>query len=201
MLTDVRDNATPLMQVATPLNQAGPAPGRRLRRRMALAAACATLTAFVATSFALFIWPATDAPRHVDAVLVLDGPNEAAREHTAFRLVEQGYAPVLLFSQGRYHSTPCPVLRKVDVVCFVPSPGRTVGEIAFAERYAHAHGWETLMVVAGHEQATRARLLLQRCFPGRALVVPAPIRVLTLPYDVLYEWGALAKALLIDRGC
>jgi hypothetical protein len=160
------------------------------------------LAALLALSCAFFVWPPSDRPEHVDAVLSLDGSNERLRAERAVALVEEGYAHVLLFSQGAYRSTPCPRVRHVTVVCFVPEPARTVGEIEFAARYAARHGWHSLMVVPGHTQATRARLLLARCFKGRAVVVPAASPPLVdLVVGVAYEWGALVKALLVDRGC
>ena len=166
-----------------------------------VAALAILLAAFITASCVLFVWPVTDKPQHVDAVLSLNGPGETARERLAISLVEEGYSSVLLFSQGSYHNTPCPVLRGIDVVCFVPSPARTVGEVEFAAHYARQHGWHSLIVVSGHEQTTRARLLMSRCFAGRTLIVPAPLQLSQLPYGVIYEWGALLKALTWDRGC
>lgn len=175
--------------------------GRLYRARKAGLVVGALLGSYVALSCALFVWPTADAPRRVDAVVSLDGPGEAARERLAVSLVERGIAPVLVFSQGAYHSTPCPVVPRVKVICFTPVPGRTVGEVEFAARLARGHHWGSLLVVPGHEQATRARLLMRRCFTGRVLVTPAPLSVASLPYEVLYESAALAKALVWDRRC
>jgi uncharacterized SAM-binding protein YcdF (DUF218 family) len=149
----------------------------------------------------LFVWPATDRPQRVDAIVSMDGDDEAAREAKAVSLAKQGYAPVLLFSQGAFRSTPCPKVPRTTVVCFEPVPGRTVGEVEWAARYARAHRWHSLMIVPGRAQATRARLLMERCFSGRIVVVPAGVPLLHLPYQVVYEWGALVKALLVDTGC
>jgi hypothetical protein len=159
------------------------------------------LGAFIVASSVLFIWPASDQPRQVDAIVSLAGSNEVAREAKAISLAKQGYAHVLLFSQGAFHSQPCPKVPGVTVVCFEPVPGRTVGEVEWASRYARKHGWHSLMIVPGRAQVTRARLLIERCFPGRTVVVPAPVPLLQLPYEVVYEWGALTKALLVDRKC
>ena len=161
-----------------------------------------TFAAFIALSCALFVWPVADRPQHVDAVLSLDGSNEHLREQRALDLLREGYARVLLFSEGHYPEVPCPKVPHVVVVCFVPKPARTVGEIEFAARYAARHAWQSLMVVPGRTQATRARLLLARCFKGRAVVVPAAAPpFIELPYQVAYEWGALVKALWVDPGC
>ena len=158
--------------------------------------------AVVGLSCALFVWPASDQPRHVEAILSLDGSNEQLRLARTVALARAGYAKVLLFSQGAYRSEPCPKVAGIRVVCFVPRPARTVGEIEFAARYEAQRAWHSLMVVPGHAQATRARVLLARCFKGRAVVVPAAAPpVLDLAYQVAYEWGALVKALFIDSGC
>ena len=156
---------------------------------------------FVTLSALLFVWPATDQPRHVDAIVSLNGENEAARESRAVSLAERGYARVLLFSQGNSHTTPCPKVPRVSVVCFSADPGRTAGEVKFAARYARRHGWHTLMLVPGQAQVTRARLLMKRCYSGHITVVAAPVGLSHIPYEVVYEWGALAKALLIYRNC
>lgn len=174
----------------------------RRARALLLGSVGLVFATVVAMSCALYVWPAADRPTRVDAVLSLDGANEVARMRTAVNLVTEGYAPVLLFSRGAYGSEPCPRLARVKVVCFIPRPARTVGEIAFAAHYAAVRGWRSLMVVPGHTQATRARLLLARCFKGRAVVVPGPPPpVVELPYAVAYEWAATLKALLVDRGC
>jgi uncharacterized SAM-binding protein YcdF (DUF218 family) len=178
-----------------------PSPHTCRARCAGLLACLVLLAAFVISSSVLFVWPASDQPQHVDAILSLNGTDEAAREGRGISLAEEGYAPVLLFSQGAYGSTPCPRVPKVLVVCFTPVPARTLGEVQFAAHYLTARGWRSLMVVPGRAQATRARLLMRRCFSGRLEIVPAPAQLLHLPFEVAYEWGALAKALFTDRRC
>ena len=159
------------------------------------------MIAFLTASAVLFVFPASDQPRHVDAILSLDGENEPAREALAISLVKQGYAPVLLFSQGNSDTIPCPRVPRIRVICFEAVPGRTAGEVEFAARLAHREGWGSLMIVPGRAQVTRARMLLERCYSGRITVVAAPVPLAHLPYEVAYEWGGLAKALFIDRAC
>jgi len=158
------------------------------------------IAAFLAASAVLFVFPATDQPRHVDAILSLNGTDEVARESLAIKLAEEGYARVLLFSQGN-GPTPCPKVPHVKVVCFIAVPGRTVGEAEFAANYAKHHRWDSIMVVPSRAQATRARLLLKRCFSGEVVVVPASFQLPHFPFEVIYEWAGLAKALLVDRQC
>ena len=176
-------------------------PRRRLRRRTVFAALGLVIVAFVTASSLLFVWPATDPPQRVDAILSLNGGNESARESLSISLAKMGYARVLLFSQGNSHTTPCPEVPGVSVVCFAADPGNTAGEVRFAARYTHNHRLHSLLVVPGRAQVTRARMLMKRCFSGHVAFVAAPITLGQIPYDVAYEWGALAKALFIYRTC
>ena len=105
----------------------------------------AAVAVFVIASAVLFVWPPTDKPTATDAILSLDGRNESVREALAISSGGAGYAPVLLFSQGNSYTTPCPVVPHIRVVCFEASPGRTIGEVEFAARYARARGWHRLM--------------------------------------------------------
>jgi hypothetical protein len=180
----------------------GEADEPRRARRLVLVPVVLLLAAFVALSCALFVWPAADRPKHVGIVLSLNGRNENLREQRALALVREGYAPVLLFSEGNYPQVPCPTVPRVLVVCFLPRPARTVGEIEFAARYAAHYGWHSIMVVPGRTQATRARLLMARCFKGHTVVVPAAAPpFFDLLAQVAYEWGALTKALVLQPGC
>ena len=171
---------------------------RRTRRYRLLAAIAILVVGFLTASSVLFVWPSTDHPRHVDAIVSLNGTDEADREGLAVSLAEQGYAPVLLFSEG---PDPCPTVARVKVVCFWPVPGRTIGEARFAADYARRHDWHSLMIVSGRAQVTRARMLMKRCFSGQIVVVAAPFQLLHFPFEVMYEWGAVAKALVLDRHC
>jgi len=177
--------------------------GRRLVRRHPLIAGLVLVVViFLVASSVLFVWPATDQPRRVDAILSLAGSNEGARKSKAVFLAKKGYAPVLLFSQGGNRAdTGCPRVPRVSVVCFVAHPGQTIGEVRFAANYAHRHGWHSLMVVAGRTQITRARLLMKQCFAGQIVMIPAPVQLTHLPYEIVYEWGALTKAVLLNEHC
>jgi uncharacterized SAM-binding protein YcdF (DUF218 family) len=156
----------------------------------------------LALTTVLFVWPATDSPHHVDAILSLNGPNEGAREAVAVSLAKAGYARVLLFSRGGDgNDTPCPKVHGVLVVCFDDVADNTRGEARFAAQYAQQHQLNSLMIVPGRSQATRAHLLLERCFTGRIVVVPASQPLLGDSDNVLHEWAGVLDSLLINRGC
>jgi hypothetical protein len=171
-------------------------------RHPLLAGLVLVVIVFLALTAVLFVWPATDSPQHVDAILSFNGPNEGARETLAVSLAEKGYARVLLFSRGSpTNTTPCPKVRRVVVVCFVDVTDNTRGEARFAAQYAKQHHLNSLMIVPGRPQATRAHLLLERCFSGKIVVDPASESLLRFPQDVLHEWGGLLEVLTIRRGC
>ena len=50
-------------------------------------------------------------------------------------------------------------------------------------------------------QDTRARLRMERCFGGPVYVMTTPIPAGKWPYQLAYEWGALTKALVLQRSC
>jgi uncharacterized SAM-binding protein YcdF (DUF218 family) len=148
------------------------------------------------------VWPVTDSPQHVDAILSFNGRNEPARESLAVSLAEKGYSHVLLFSRGGApDETPCPKVREVNVVCFVDVTNNTRGEARFAAHYAKQHHLNSLMIVPDRPQTTRAHLLLERCFSGKIVVEPSSEPLLYFPKDVLHEWGGLLEVLLLRRGC
>lgn len=190
-------NASASSDGSTPLH-----PARRGQRRhkvlITLAAAFVLLCAVTAR---LFIWPAQGMPSRVDAIVMLDSPGYPL-EFT-LRLAEQHRAPFLVISQGiRVARDPCPrQVPGMTLICFNPVPPTTQGEAEFIGRLAKQHHWRSIAVVAITPQDSRARLRVERCFSGQVYVVTAPIRLSSWPYQIAYEWGALIKALVIQRAC
>lgn len=159
------------------------------------------IAVFLAATARLFVWPPTDAPGRVDAVVALGGDPGQRRAHLAVALARAGDARVAVVSLGGYR-VPCPTApRPIEVVCFHPDPVNTRGEAEYAARLARARHWHSLIVVPERSQSTRARLLFERCTSARLLVVPVADHVGRLPGDVAYEWGALLKALVWKRSC
>ncbi len=175
-----------------------------LRRALPWAAVVAGVVAvvLVAATARLFLWPPTDAPAHVDAIVALGGDPGHLRAKEAVSLAEQGYARVVLISLGGYPPAPCPTARPgIDVVCFRADPLDTRGEVEYAAREAARMHWTSLLMVPERDQATRARLLFRRCSPIRLVVVPVSAHGTTLLYDVAYEWASLVKAFVVHTGC
>jgi uncharacterized SAM-binding protein YcdF (DUF218 family) len=156
---------------------------------------------FTATTAWLLVWPPQGTPARVGAIVLLAGPGD--RMPTALRLVNEHRAPVVVVSQGfRGYGGPCPPPRpRVKIICFDPDPADTRGEAEFVGRLAKHYGWSSVVLVVSRPQATRARILMGRCFSGRVYVATASLPLLSWPYQIVYGWGALAKALIVDSAC
>ncbi len=177
-------------------------PTSRARRRLVAATGVCTLGLFLSLTAKLFVWPALDPVEgtSADAVLVLGGPGP--RLAVAAALARRHAAPWMLVSVPSVKWN-CPHfgVEGVRVVCFRPDPFSTQGEARYFGEQAQLHGWRSVVVVSSVAQATRARLRVRRCFPGTVKVVGAPLSPVVFAYGVVYEWGALAKALLWQTGC
>jgi hypothetical protein len=176
---------------------------RRLSRawRRALTAVLLVVVALVAATAWLLIWPAQGMPSQVSAIVMLAGPGD--RMPVALRLADEHRAQVLVVSQGSHgYGSPCPSPPSgLRLICFDPNPADTRGEAEFVGRLAKRYDWDSLVLVTSRPQATRARLLMERCFGGPVYVVTAPLPGGSWPYQIAYGWGALIKALVVTRAC
>jgi uncharacterized SAM-binding protein YcdF (DUF218 family) len=174
---------------------------RRKRRALksSLVVSVVVIVVFLLLSAVLFVWPRTDAPRKSDAIVVLGGADD--RVAKGLKLAMEGYAPTLLIS------TPYPSACRYDVpgvsvICFAPSPETTEGEAHYVAKLAAERHWRQIIVVSGTAQTLRARIRFDRCYSGTALFDPAGSGgVISWIHNVAYEWGALSKALILQRGC
>jgi hypothetical protein len=189
----------------TPSGAGGPAgrPRSRWRRlwRTALIVAAVVVIAVSVMTARLFIWPDRDMPARVSAIVMLDSPGNSVA--AALRLERQHRAPFLVISQGTYlsgYGCPAPIPR-VKLICFNPSPATTQGEAEFVGRLAKKYHWHSIAVITITPQASRARLRVERCFHGPVYAVTRPIALHSWPYEIAYEWGAMIKALVLQRGC
>lgn len=159
-------------------------------------------TLFLVVTARLFVWPPTDRPTRVDAVVALGGDPGQLRAKLAIHLASNGAASVVVVSLGGYPAVPCPrSVAGLMVICFRAHPLNTRGEAEFVSSLAARRRWTRLIVVSERSQATRARLLFERCTPARLLMVPVAESGSRLLYDVAYEWASLAKALVVVRSC
>lgn len=170
-------------------------------RRRAFAAVMALVAAFLLVTARLFVWPAEGMPADVSAIVMLAGPGD--RLPVALQLAREHRAPMLVVSRGwQGYGGPCPpAVPAVKLICFEPNPGNTRGEAEFAGELAKRYHWRSVVLVTTRAQDTRARIIAGRCFGGSIYVVTAPLPGSAWPYQVAYEWGALLKALVLQRSC
>jgi uncharacterized SAM-binding protein YcdF (DUF218 family) len=157
---------------------------------------------FLAATARLFVFPQTEPPTRVDAIVALGGDPGQLRAHKAIRLAVDGFARTVLISRGGIRPAPClKAPPQIRVICFRANPLDTRGEAEYATRLAARKKWTRLIVVPEHSQSTRARLLFERCTNARLYIVPVSDPPVRLFAHVVYEWGALLKALVLKRSC
>ena len=157
----------------------------------------------------LFVRPARDHPRRVDAIAVLSGDLKH-RLPTALALAREGVARILVVSDGERSSfAPArelcehPARQSFRVVCFRPSPFSTRGEARGLREMIARRGWHSLLVVTSTFHVYRARMLFERCLEGSARVYVDGTRSsrLMLPRDWVSETFKLGLALTARRSC
>jgi ubiquinone/menaquinone biosynthesis C-methylase UbiE len=166
----------------------------------ALAIIVAVLSAATAR---LFIWPAQGMPGRVSAIVMMDGPGRMLGR--TLRLARQHRPRFLIISLGRPESSyGCPrPITGIRLICFNPRPASTAGEAEYVGRLARRYHWRSVALVTITSQDTRARLRVERCFGGRVYVMttpPDPSQT-NWPYQIVYQWGALLKALILQPSC
>jgi hypothetical protein len=181
--------------------------GNRRRIKRVLAAFCLVLITIVVAGVPLYVRPQVDRLRHVDAILILGGP-DYARYTYGLELGSAGWAPNVVISNPhaendpwltRLCATPQP---RYELSCFTPDPPTTKGEGRALQRLASQHGWRTVIVVTLRPHVSRARFILEQCFTGELVMVAIPAD-LSLPswiFQYVYQTAGYARA-LIQPGC
>jgi hypothetical protein len=174
---------------------------RRLRRRAVVAVA--TLVLVAAATARVLVWPSLPpVPRHVDAIIELAGPTN--RDEAAIELARQHLAPLLIQSTVPGDATDDGCLAPipgVTIECFAPHPATTRGEARYIGSRAAAEHWSSIVLVTTPDHAWRARLRVQRCFPGQVYVSTSPLPTADWILRIPYQWAAIAKAELLQRDC
>ncbi|HVT42629.1 MAG TPA: hypothetical protein VHD39_06565 [Acidimicrobiales bacterium] len=176
---------------------------KRTRSRIIAAVAFVVVGAFVALTLLLFVFPDLNMPQRANAIVVLGG-NGAGPFDEGVALARAGDAPTIVFSLvPAYSCEPSAVhLPQEQILCFRANPQTTQGEARSIAHLASVHHWHRIIVVMPTTQATRARLRIGRCYPGQVLEVGVtPPGFWAWVRGIVYEWGALGKALVLQPGC
>jgi uncharacterized SAM-binding protein YcdF (DUF218 family) len=151
--------------------------------------------------------PTVNKPEKVDAILVLGPPDVDGRVAAAYALARAHYASTVVVSveSDRQFQVKSACRNKnpaYQVICFQPDPKTTQGEAREIGRLAKQHGWKSIIVVTSKYHISRARLIVDRCMPGKVLMVAAPGKpsVTKWAYEFGYQTGGYLKAFL-HRGC
>jgi hypothetical protein len=156
---------------------------------------------FVAATLRLFVFPDLNAPTRADAIIVLGG-NGAGPEDRGIQLAEEGYTPTLVFSLVPSQACAHSDIARITVRCFRADPQTTQGEARVIAALAHREHWTRILVVMPTTQASRARLRIGRCYSGQVLEVGvADPGIGAWARGIVYEWGALLKALVLQLSC
>jgi hypothetical protein len=155
----------------------------------------------LAATLRLFVFPKTGTLTKADAIVMFDGIG--SRKDATYALASRGYAPVVAISTQNmsYCRRTLPTISGVPVFCFTPTPATTQGEAEATARLAAEHGWNKVIVVVGRAQETRARVRVERCYGGQLEVTGVSPGRANWPKTIVYEWGALIKALVFQRSC
>ena len=144
-------------------------------------------------------------PEKADAVVVLQGSK--TRLPVGLKLVEQGYAPLLVISRGDHKQLEERLcsgrerIARVTVLCFEADPPSTRGEARFIGRLAGQHDARRIDVVTSQFHVFRAGILIRRCYHGDLRMVGAPQQWWKLPLQALSETAKLGYQLVVQRGC
>jgi hypothetical protein len=165
-----------------------------------LAVYVAAYLVLAALTAALFVFPRTQRPAGADVIVVPQG--EGPRVQEALRLAAAGMSPVIAIAAAQPGTRPCPGPQPdVEVVCFRPQPYTTQGEARWIAMMARQRGWHRVLVLVSNTQAIRARIRIRRCYEGGLRIVAVTVNRYRVVDAVFYEWGALLKALILQRGC
>ncbi|WP_156171761.1 YdcF family protein [Demequina rhizosphaerae] len=172
--------------------------------------AAGMLIAIAAAGLPLYVFPAHDEPRAVDAVYVI-GPPTDTRIAMAESMVEDGLADALVVSLAENEAlrewfapatAACEEDRDYDVYCAQPDPFTTRGEARWIRDLIDEHEWESVAVITYRPHISRTRAIMKRCWDGDFVYLDSgeepPLGEWI--YQYAYQTGGFVKVLL-ESGC
>jgi uncharacterized SAM-binding protein YcdF (DUF218 family) len=162
------------------------------------------VVAWVFGAIALFGIHHDGPPVHADAVVVLEG--SSTRLPLGVKLVNEGYAPLLIVSRGDSKKLEQKVCDHTDhlsvrVICFAAKPASTRGEAEEIGRLAGQLNLKRIDVVTSQFHVFRARMLIQRCYHGELHMVGSSQSEWKFPLYAVGETAKLAYQLVFARSC
>ena len=120
-------------------------------------------------------------------------------------LAQQHLAPVVIQSTwpatSRPPRTACRPSPTSPSSASTPIPATTRGEARYIGEQGAAQHWSSVIIVTTPDHAWRARLRVERCFPGQVYVATSPLPKLDWLRQIPYQWAATVKAELFQRDC
>ncbi|WP_062516268.1 hypothetical protein [Demequina gelatinilytica] len=122
----------------------------------------------------LYVAPAHDEPRAVDAVYVI-GPPTDERIALAEGMIADGLTDTLVISLIEdpvqraampAAAAACDEPQDFTVLCSQPAPFTTRGEARWLRDLVDDHGWQSVAVVTVTPHVTRTRVIMERCWDG-----------------------------------
>jgi uncharacterized SAM-binding protein YcdF (DUF218 family) len=162
------------------------------------------VVAWVFGAVALFGFHHGGAPVHANAVVVLEGSN--TRLPLGVKLIQEGYAPLLIVSRGdskKLEGRVCDGTDKLParVICFSASPASTRGEAEEIGRLAKRLNLTRIDVVTSQFHVFRARMLIRRCYHGDLHMVGSSQPEWKFPLYAVQETAKLTYQVVFARSC
>ncbi len=174
------------------------------KTRLVAAIVVGSLVVLASAIARVLVWPPSDVPESVDAIVVLGGGDQV-RLLTGLALYADGVADALVLSAGTAddaadHGVHC---EDTGVFCVEPEPGTTAGEARTVAALAAEQGWSSLAVVTSTYHLSRARMLFGQCFDGHLFMVEAPVPRATMTFlgDVVRELPDMVAGATFARAC
>ncbi|WP_062292811.1 ElyC/SanA/YdcF family protein [Demequina phytophila] len=179
-----------------------------MKRLLILAAALAGLVVLI--GLPLYVFPAHDEPRAVDAVYVI-GPPTDTRMELAEQMIADGLTDTMVVSlgeddeeRGKWHeaAAACDSAQRYEVFCSEPDPFTTRGEARWLRSLVDQEGWESVAVITTTPHLTRTRVIMERCWDGDIAYLSSGEHLdpWYWAYHYAYQSAAFVKVWLED-GC
>lgn len=181
---------------------------------MRIVIACVVIDVLVLTAcLPLYVLPAHDEPRPVDAVYVI-GPPTDTRMELAEAMIADGLSDTLVVSLVEDDAEERAAMTRAaelcdspdawgfEVLCEQPAPFTTRGEARWMRALVDERGWDSVAVITLTPHLTRTRVIMERCWDGDIAYLDSgeSLDPWYWVYHFAYQSAAFVKVAL-ERGC